>query len=184
MSRPSAADAADDARYAPPARWCPLLRRRLEDESLDWRFAEFYVATVAPHREEVAVMAAEDVSGLAGGVDVQALREIREVEDLPVARAVGHEERPVAPVTADVDRRGIAARLRLQAEEPAEDRHAIEDPVGETGVVQRSPPPAGRVGAQLLLEEPDPSRQRRGLEVGAALARRRANVVAPRRSGA
>jgi LssY-like putative type I secretion system component LssY len=133
------------------------LLRLLGNETQDscGRLADPEVAAVAPEREEVSIASIEDVARLAGRVDEHPRAGVGEVDDLAVARTVGHPEGPVEPVRADVDRRGVAALPRLQPEDRAQAGHRLEDTVRKTRAVEVLPPPASRVASEAPPQQLD-----------------------------
>jgi LssY-like putative type I secretion system component LssY len=142
-------------RYATDGRLAAVRLLRNEPQDSSGPLADPEVSAAAPEREEVAVSAVEDVSGLAGRVNEDGRAGVAEVDDLPVARAVGHAERPVQAVRPDVDGGCISALPRLQAEDRAQTRHRVEDSVRKAGAVEPLPSPALRIRSEAPAEPGD-----------------------------
>lgn len=123
-----------------------LLGNESEEPSLPLADAE--IRAPSPERQEVSVTTVEDVARLAGCVNEERGLRRGKVDDLAVARPVGHTERSVEAVGADVHRRGVSPLRRLQAEDRAQARHRLEDPVRKPGVVKSVPAPPTRIGSE------------------------------------
>lgn len=132
-------------RYETDGRLAAVRLVRGEAKDLQRRLADPEVPAFSPERQQVPVVPVEDVARLAGGVAEESRFGIRKVDDLAIARPVGHPERSVQPVGADVDRRSVAPLPRLQAEDRAKPGHRLEDSVRETRAVKVSPAPPMRV---------------------------------------
>lgn len=123
-----------------------------EPEALRRSLADPEVPSRAPEGQKVPVTGFEDVARLAGRVNEEARRGIGEVDDLAVARSVGHAERAVQPVGTDVHGRGVSAVRRLQAEERPQSPDRLEDPVRKPRAVQAAPAPPVGVRSQAVSE--------------------------------
>lgn len=142
-------------RYETDGRLAVLRLLGSEPEDLPGRLADPEVAAPSPERQEIAIASVEDVARLAGGMDEESRTRIRKVDDLAIARPVGHPERSIQSVGADVDRRGIAPLARLQAEDRAQAGHRLEDSVRKARAVEILPAPPIRARAEPLPEHGD-----------------------------
>jgi hypothetical protein len=128
-----------------------------EPEDLQRRLADPEVAAISPELEEVPIASVEDVSRLAGCLDEESRLGIRKVDDLAIARTIGHPEGTVQTIGADVDRRGVASLPRLQTEDRAQSGHRLENSVRKACAVEVFPAPPSRVRPEA------PAQKRHGL---------------------
>jgi LssY-like putative type I secretion system component LssY len=143
-------------RYVTDGRLAAVDLLRHEPEPLSGSLSDPKVSASSPERQQVAVTRVEDVARLARRVNEEAPRGVSEIDDLAIARSVGHAERSVQPVRADVHRRSISALAGLQAEERGETGHRVENPVRKACPVKALPAPLARIGAEPPPQERHP----------------------------
>lgn len=88
-----------------------------EPQETSASLADAEILAPSPERQEVPVTTIEDVARLAGRVNEERGVRLGEVDDLAVARPVGHSKGSVEPVSADVHGRSVSPLRRLQAED-------------------------------------------------------------------
>ncbi len=117
--------------------------RPFQDQDVHRRLPlDLEVPAGPPLGQEVPIAAGKHVARLARREDVSAADGPGEVDDLPVARALVHLERPVLGERPHVDGRAISALPDLEIEKPPKKGNLVEDVVGKNRAVEALPPPA------------------------------------------